>query len=97
MSQGKLRIIAEVNEERRCAPVIMTVGKIVSEWKPTGIKSGLGGELLELFPQPLGTDVTRRRRVKCSHTHQKGWMLLDGSVQAIILDIAWSRSECERS
>ena len=31
-----LRTIAEVNEERRRTPVIMTVHKVVSEWRQTG-------------------------------------------------------------
>lgn len=84
-----LRTIADVNEERRRAPVIIAVSEIVPEWRETGIESGLGGELLELFPQPLGTSVNRRRRVKCSHTHQEGWMLLDGSAQEIVLGIGW--------
>jgi len=34
----KVRTIAEVNEERRRTPVIVAVGKTVSEWRPTGIE-----------------------------------------------------------
>lgn len=89
VSQKKLLTIADVNEERQRAPVIMVVTEIVPEWRETGIESGLGGELLELFPQPLGTSVNRQRRVKCSHTHQESWMLLDGSAQEIILGVGW--------
>lgn len=89
-----LKTVEQVNEERRVLPVYQRTFTIEPKWLPTGIASGFGGEILEMYPRPFGL-MCNEDRIKCSKTGRKGTMTYDGSIRGIIKKVEWDSESQE--